>query len=104
MPRYYRPDHSAGVLTQGSEVVFERAVGIIGSEAVRHLLRRQLLQFRTILVHMKIGHDASSSSPPPPPITTPVKESLAAGSGGEAAHEPSGRLLEGRHQIGRAQV
>src|SRR3546814_2147259 len=48
---------------------------------------------------MKIGHDASSSSPPPPPITTPVKESLAAGSGGEAAHEPSGRLLEGRHLL-----
>src|SRR3546814_2620582 len=93
---YDRPEHSAGVPPQGSEVGFERAVGIIGSEAVRHLLRRQLLQFRTILVHMKIGHDASSSSPPPPPITTPVKESLAAGSGGEAAHEPSGRLLQGR--------
>src|SRR3546814_9448220 len=62
---YDRPEHSAGVPPQGSEVGFERAVGIIGSGAVRHLLRRQLLQFRTILVHMKIGHDASSSSPPP---------------------------------------
>src|SRR3546814_17400949 len=50
---YDRPEHSAGVPPQGSEVGFERAVGIIGSEAVRHLLRRQLLQFRTILVHMK---------------------------------------------------
>src|SRR3546814_16384484 len=46
---YDRPEHSAGVPPQGSEVGFERAVGIIGSEAVRHLLRRQLLQFRTIL-------------------------------------------------------